>query len=337
MDLDETPLEPDFEFKKEFSPNLLNAGVYLLITSMQVSTFAVNYVGRPFRESIQENAALYRGLMLVGSVAFIAALEILPPLNEWLQLCEFPPGFADRLTATMAADFVLVYGIERACKAILAKSEPRKELRIMRTTTTFVALTYHKGTGLVASGQVGVSPAVHVWRVQEPETVVASFVLPKGSKAVAAVAFSHDARFLVVAAADNDHTLCVFDVQGNKSEPVATSKGGSSAIVDVACAPSANDDRVFEFVAVGQKSDGTDINSVARASGPGLVAVATDNGNVEVVNWPAPFNKHVTARHVGKVHAAHVTNVRWANGERVAVSTGGRDGCVVFWDVVPVA
>ncbi|KAJ3369644.1 hypothetical protein GGF31_005162 [Allomyces arbusculus] len=130
MDLDETPLEPDFEFKKEFSPNLLNAGVYLLITSMQVSTFAVNYVGRPFRESIQENAALYRGLMLVGSVAFIAALEILPPLNEWLQLCEFPPGFADRLTATMAADFALVYGIERACKAVLAKSEPRKELRI---------------------------------------------------------------------------------------------------------------------------------------------------------------------------------------------------------------
>ncbi|KAJ3358934.1 Echinoderm microtubule-associated protein-like 6 [Allomyces javanicus] len=552
-----------------------------------------------------------------------------------------------------------------------------------------VALTYHKGAGLVATGQVGVSPAVHVWHAAEPENVVASFVMPKGSKAVAAVAFSHDARYLVVAAADNDHTLCVFDVQG-KPEPVATTKGGSSAIVDLACAPSASEDRVFEFVAVGQKSvrfwaatkasigpglalnskngvfggitgsndpepvnsvvylpaqqlfatgtqsghvitwspaeskavqllprvhnaqvfalavadngclvsgskdglvqiwtpnldpataplsfpsgvraidadatastllvgledgtvattashgritvhvaghkcandaevwalatrgdlavtagddaqllvwdvpsgtvraraelpaggaravaihpsadivavglnsgaiqhrrlsqpeqvvaadvsvsskrittlafspdgsklavgaadsnitlltngqvtatitahsaavtaldwstdstyiqsnsadyellftrvqpdgtashdpdasnvrsldwasysipigwatrgvwtpgqDGTDINAVARGNGPGLIAVATDKGHVEVVNWPAPTAGHVTARHVGRVHAAHVTNVRWANGDRTAVSTGGRDGCVVFWDVVPVA
>ncbi|KAI9188908.1 putative cation-transporting ATPase 1 [Blastocladiella emersonii ATCC 22665] len=123
-------LEVDFEGKKEFKPNLLNSGVYLLNTSMQVSTFAINYIGRPFRESIRENTALFRGLLVVGSVSFLAAMEVSDGLNDWLQLVPFPAGFADTLTAVMAADFLGAFAVEKVLHWALAKSAPRKELRI---------------------------------------------------------------------------------------------------------------------------------------------------------------------------------------------------------------
>ncbi|KAI9216930.1 hypothetical protein BC828DRAFT_408968 [Blastocladiella britannica] len=123
-------LEVDFEGKREFSPNLLNAGVYLLTTSMQVSTFAINYIGRPFRESIRENTPLFRGLAVVGSFAFLAAMEVSEDLNNWLQLVPFPAGFADMLTAVMAVDFLGAWAVEFLLKALLSRSDPRKELRI---------------------------------------------------------------------------------------------------------------------------------------------------------------------------------------------------------------
>ena len=54
---DEVDLEADFK------PNLLNSAIYLISLSQQVSTFAVNFQGRPFREGITENPALYYGLL----------------------------------------------------------------------------------------------------------------------------------------------------------------------------------------------------------------------------------------------------------------------------------
>lgn len=45
--------DPDAE--TEFEPSLLNSAIYLLQLIQQISTFAVNYQGRPFRESMSEN------------------------------------------------------------------------------------------------------------------------------------------------------------------------------------------------------------------------------------------------------------------------------------------
>lgn len=51
------------DLEAEFKPTLLNSAVYLISLSQQVSTFAVNYQGRPFREGISENPTLYYGLL----------------------------------------------------------------------------------------------------------------------------------------------------------------------------------------------------------------------------------------------------------------------------------
>ena len=123
-------LEVDFEGKREFKANILNTCIYLLSTSMQVSTFAINYIGRPFRESISENVLLSRGLTIVGSAAFLGAMEVSEGLNEMLSLVKMPEGFSETLILVMAGNFLGAWAVERILKATLCASPPRPELRI---------------------------------------------------------------------------------------------------------------------------------------------------------------------------------------------------------------
>jgi cation-transporting ATPase 13A1 len=85
-------LEESIDLDAEFKPNLLNTGIYIISLTMQIATFAINYQGRPFRESIYENKALYSGLLGVGGIAVVSALQIIPWLNSWMQLVPMPRG-----------------------------------------------------------------------------------------------------------------------------------------------------------------------------------------------------------------------------------------------------
>lgn len=106
----EHPGEVDLEAK--YTPTLLNSGVYLLSLSQTVSTFAVNYIGRPWRESIPENKALYWGLIGASAIAYLGALELMPELNEWLQLTKMSSDYQTLLVSAMALDFVGSYALE---------------------------------------------------------------------------------------------------------------------------------------------------------------------------------------------------------------------------------
>lgn len=57
---------------------------------MQISTFAINYQGLPFRESLFQNKSLFYSLASVSSIAILAGLEVSEDLNEWMQLVKFP-------------------------------------------------------------------------------------------------------------------------------------------------------------------------------------------------------------------------------------------------------
>ncbi|KAI9221989.1 WD40-repeat-containing domain protein [Blastocladiella britannica] len=92
--------------------------------------------------------------------------------------------------------------------------------------------------------------------------------------------------------------------------------------------------------------DGLDINAVARwqpsAGGAqasevaeGLLVIGNDSSKVELLRYPAAgVGRGSTARHSYGGHASHVTNVRFSLDGKWAISTGGADGCVLFWAVV---
>ncbi|ORZ16338.1 cation-transporting ATPase [Absidia repens] len=119
----EPPKEVDLE--GEFEASLLNSGVYLIQLAMQVSTFAINYQGLPFRERIQDNKALYYGLMSVGGIAIAGATELFPEINEYISLVPFPSAFRNRLSLCMILDFGISYLIEIVSKHLFADNRAK--------------------------------------------------------------------------------------------------------------------------------------------------------------------------------------------------------------------
>ncbi|QRW20961.1 cation transporter/ATPase, amino-terminal protein [Rhizoctonia solani] len=115
----------EIDLEAEFKPSLLNTAIYLLGLSQQVSTFAINFQGRPFREGIRENPALYYGLLGASAVAFGGSMDIIPEMNRWLQIVEMSFSFQVRLTVTMALDFMGCWAVEHACKYLFADLEPK--------------------------------------------------------------------------------------------------------------------------------------------------------------------------------------------------------------------
>ncbi|KZT35044.1 cation-transporting ATPase [Sistotremastrum suecicum HHB10207 ss-3] len=115
----------EIDLEAKFEPSLLNTAIYLLGLSQQVSTFAINFQGRPFREGIRENSALYWGLVGAGAVAFCGATDFMPELNRWLQIVEMKSSFMFRLTSSMVLDFVGCWIVEVACKHFFADLLPK--------------------------------------------------------------------------------------------------------------------------------------------------------------------------------------------------------------------
>nr|UJH94586.1 Spf1 [Starmerella bombicola] len=113
------------DLDKKFEPSLLNTAMYLLQIVQEISTFAVNYQGRPFREAISENKGMYYGILGCLGLAFSGATEFFPELNEALSLVPMPTSFKTRLTAIMLADLGLCYVIERGLKYLFSDYKPK--------------------------------------------------------------------------------------------------------------------------------------------------------------------------------------------------------------------
>ncbi|TMW98285.1 hypothetical protein EJD97_004256, partial [Solanum chilense] len=102
-------IEPD----SEFHPNLVNTVSYMVGLMLQVATFAVNYMGHPFNQSIPENKPfLYALLAAVGFFTVITS-DLFRDLNDWLKLVPMPKGLRDKLLIWAFMTFLVCYAWER--------------------------------------------------------------------------------------------------------------------------------------------------------------------------------------------------------------------------------
>ena len=129
------PRKADVDLEGDFEPSLLNSAVYLLQLIQQISTFAINYQGRPFREGIRENRGMYWGLVLVSGVAFSCSTEFIPELNEKLRLVPFSNGFKATMTAVMIIDYIGCFIIEKVLKHLFSDFRP-KDIALRRPDQT---------------------------------------------------------------------------------------------------------------------------------------------------------------------------------------------------------
>jgi len=121
----ETP-EEKVDLEAEFKPSLLNSAIYLVQLIQQVSTFAINYQGRPFRESIRENRAMFYSILGVTGIAFACSVEFIPEINEKLKLVKFTTEFQQILTLTMGFDFIGCWVIENGFKWCFSDNKPKE-------------------------------------------------------------------------------------------------------------------------------------------------------------------------------------------------------------------
>jgi len=102
---------PDLE--KEFEPSLLNSTVYIISMFLQVSTFAINYRGHPFMESLLENRPLLYSLAGAGGFVVMLALGWLPEFSNQFSIVDFPDEFRSILIQVLAVDAVAAFVFDR--------------------------------------------------------------------------------------------------------------------------------------------------------------------------------------------------------------------------------
>ncbi|XP_060516984.1 endoplasmic reticulum transmembrane helix translocase [Cylas formicarius] len=98
-----------------FEPNIVNSTVYIISMALQISTFAINYRGNPYMESLKQNKALLYSILISGGVVLALTLGLMPELSAQFELIDFPPDFKVTLVQVLFADFFFSYFVDRVC------------------------------------------------------------------------------------------------------------------------------------------------------------------------------------------------------------------------------
>lgn len=118
------PAAENIDLEAKFNPSLLNTAIYILQLAQQVSTFVVNYQGRPFRQSLRENKGMYYGLLGVSALALACSTEFVPEMNELLKLVPMTDTFKFQLTGAMLLDVGVCLSIELVLKYFFMDYKP---------------------------------------------------------------------------------------------------------------------------------------------------------------------------------------------------------------------
>ncbi|CRL01594.1 CLUMA_CG014432, isoform A [Clunio marinus] len=125
LNIDMTPEDKEAEFE----PNIINSTVYLICMGLQVSTFAVNYKGHPFMESLRENRLLLYSIVASSSVVLCLALNLIPDVQSAFQIIDFPNDFRKILIFVLLADTFLAFAVDKTYLSIKIVDTKMDEFR----------------------------------------------------------------------------------------------------------------------------------------------------------------------------------------------------------------
>ncbi|EZA50425.1 manganese-transporting ATPase 13A1 [Ooceraea biroi] len=116
----------DNDEEEPFEKNLINSTVYIIAMSLQVSTFAINYRGQPFMESLMQNKALLFSLVGNSAVILLLACGFLPDLATQFEIVDIPNEFRTVLVQVLVADFIFAYVVDRVCLWLFGEGKQHK-------------------------------------------------------------------------------------------------------------------------------------------------------------------------------------------------------------------
>ena len=163
----------------------------------------------------------------------IKAPDEVPPINknppEESYEIEFVHGYKsdlcrqnlyynlDKECIYMTAALGIILDTETRTQKIFGGGEEKVQRRKQQTKGEFghsddiVALAISSDRQRVATGQVGLEPMIFIWDANTAERID-MMTMPKGSRSVSALAFSHDGKYLSAADMSDDHCVHLFDL-----------------------------------------------------------------------------------------------------------------------------
>uniref|UniRef100_A0A8C4GWZ5 Endoplasmic reticulum transmembrane helix translocase n=1 Tax=Dicentrarchus labrax TaxID=13489 RepID=A0A8C4GWZ5_DICLA len=120
-----SPEDQFVDLYKEFEPSLINSTVYIMSMAMQMATFAINYKGHPFMESLSENRPLLWSIALSGLAIVGLLTGSSPEFNEQFALVDIPTEFKLIIAQVLVVDFILALLVDRVLQFLLGKGTLR--------------------------------------------------------------------------------------------------------------------------------------------------------------------------------------------------------------------
>jgi cation-transporting ATPase 13A1 len=102
-------IEPD----SDFHPNLVNTVSYMVSMMLQLATFAVNYIGHPFNQSITESKPFLYAILAAAGFFTVITSDLFRNLNDWLKLVPLPPELRNKLLIWALLMFLSCYTWEK--------------------------------------------------------------------------------------------------------------------------------------------------------------------------------------------------------------------------------
>ncbi|OWF35828.1 manganese-transporting ATPase 13A1-like [Mizuhopecten yessoensis] len=120
------PSVDKIDLEAKFSPSLLNTTVYIISMALQVSTFAVNYRGEPFMESLRNNKPLLYSVMISAGAIVGLSSGLFPEVTEQFELVTLPDEFRTVVLSTLLADIVGALLLDRICFFLFGRGKLRQ-------------------------------------------------------------------------------------------------------------------------------------------------------------------------------------------------------------------
>uniref|UniRef100_A0A1A9ZN66 Cation-transporting ATPase n=1 Tax=Glossina pallidipes TaxID=7398 RepID=A0A1A9ZN66_GLOPL len=116
------------EEKTHFEPNIINSTVYIICLALQVSTFAINYKGHPFMESLKENRLLLYSILIPTGLVTMLSLGLSLDLTKTFEIVEFPNDFRQILIYVLLADTIAAYVVDRICSFLFGETRRKSKV-----------------------------------------------------------------------------------------------------------------------------------------------------------------------------------------------------------------
>ena len=200
-------------------------------------------------------------------------------------------------------------------------------------TDDITSLAIHPDRDTIATGEVGKNPKICIWKASNPAVSLVDFQQGRDSRAVAALGFSYDGRYLASADLHNDHNVRVWEWQ--KSLLLQTLKGGPDRILDLAWSP-----KTYSFCTAGVKHcEFWELNTATLTKKKGVFGGAGAMCNMTAIAWlnesclTAATNGQVykwTGNQCGKTYQVHpagatIHSIAVVSGK---ILTGGKDSTI---------